>query len=404
MPLMDVAPLFGNGQTGPKGITEPENVNFYTGGFGDNNDNGMTTTQDISAFKNGSLVYIHLTRGPNHGQQMLNRLTAVGSNSIGLAIPLNGDYPSEGENLAQIVQVPEYTSLDIDDGGVLNCGGWDGISGGISCVSVRNKTTLAGEIDISDLGFVGGRTGFLNDGSLPHTGELGEGVEIGFVEGDSASSDSSGSVSPVNTPAGVGQGGAGTGSRGPDDGSGAGGPSFATEGGTAVNADPSTGGVKGTTYGTDDLSDKIDFGTPGSGAGKAKDSGDLRRGGRGVGLSIVMSNDFEMQATGFWRVDGQKGDDGLGQNKGGASPATGGSAYLISKTADIGVDQFSALPGDIGLKNGSGTDSGPAGRGRIRTEACGPITGSIDASLYGSYTTLEGGQKWCGASLIGYLL
>lgn len=67
---------------------------------------------------------------------------------------LKNNYTATGH--AQVVRVPQYTTLDVPTGTSITGDAWDGSKGGVVAMYVQGKTSLAGKIDASALGFRGG--------------------------------------------------------------------------------------------------------------------------------------------------------------------------------------------------------------------------------------------------------
>ena len=59
---------------------------------------------------------------------------------------------------AQVIRVPQYTTLTVSTGASIVAPAWDGTTGGIVAMTARDGVTLSGtgKIDVSGLGFRGG--------------------------------------------------------------------------------------------------------------------------------------------------------------------------------------------------------------------------------------------------------
>lgn len=77
--------------------------------------------------------------------------------SIKLDCPLKYSYTDTG--IVQIVRVPRYNSLTINNGGKITCDPWDSAKGGIIAIEVENNTVInaGGSINADSAGFRGGR-------------------------------------------------------------------------------------------------------------------------------------------------------------------------------------------------------------------------------------------------------
>lgn len=94
----------------------------------------------------------------NCGNYEFAEVTSVPSaTTIKLDCPLQNSYTSAGK--VQIIRVPRYNSLTINNGGTITCDPWDSITGGIVAMEVENNTTInsGGFINADSAGFRGGR-------------------------------------------------------------------------------------------------------------------------------------------------------------------------------------------------------------------------------------------------------
>lgn len=76
------------------------------------------------------------------------------TNTIGLACALDNAYAVAGG--VQVVRVPQYDTLTISAGGSITAPAWNGKVGGIVAIHAQSTVNLAGDIDVSALGFRGG--------------------------------------------------------------------------------------------------------------------------------------------------------------------------------------------------------------------------------------------------------
>jgi gliding motility-associated-like protein len=83
-------------------------------------------------------------------------LTVPNSTTITVECPLTNSYSSAGKT--EVVRVPRYTSLTINNGGILTGDTWDGSKGGILAVEVEGATVVntGGSMDMTGKGFRGG--------------------------------------------------------------------------------------------------------------------------------------------------------------------------------------------------------------------------------------------------------
>ena len=88
------------------------------------------------------------------GLYELVEVLAVNGNVITLSCGLKHAYDKDAHT--QVVRVPQYTTLTVAAGGSITAPAWNGTVGGIVAVHAQNTINLAGDIDVSGLGFRGG--------------------------------------------------------------------------------------------------------------------------------------------------------------------------------------------------------------------------------------------------------
>ncbi|MEW6467573.1 MAG: gliding motility-associated C-terminal domain-containing protein [Bacteroidota bacterium] len=81
--------------------------------------------------------------------------------TIQIGCGLTYSYSTGGTNRAQVIRVPRYTALTVNNGGVLTCDTWNGSTGGVLAVEVLGNTVInaGGIIDATGKGFRGGVLG-----------------------------------------------------------------------------------------------------------------------------------------------------------------------------------------------------------------------------------------------------
>lgn len=87
-------------------------------------------------------------------------LSVPSGTTINVECPLINNYTAAGRT--EVIRVPRYTSLTVNNGGVLTGDPWNGSVGGILAVEVENATVVntGGQVDMTGKGF---RGGVLND-------------------------------------------------------------------------------------------------------------------------------------------------------------------------------------------------------------------------------------------------
>ena len=227
---------------------------------------------------------------------------------------------------AQVVKVPQFTSLHVLNGGSITSAPWDGRKGGAAVVMASGPITVDGSITADATGFRGGA--MHNDNSDGSEGETFRGFGPG--------------VASWHASFGGGGGGQFRIWSGADTiGASGGGGGHATEGGDGTHCqDPTTtgayGGEGGGTYGRPSL-DRFTFGSGGGAAADEDRNTGSPAGGAGGGLVLLHTPDAVV-ITGSISADGESGfstpveyDSGVGG--GGA----GGSILITASSIAIGA-------------------------------------------------------------------
>lgn len=106
----------------------------------------------------------------------------VGNNVISLTCGLQNNYTAAGK--VQIVRMPRYTTLTVNNAASITCDTWNGSKGGIIAIEVDGATVINGSIAATGRGFRGGvidnQTSFGSNDvastSSTYGGEKGEGI------------------------------------------------------------------------------------------------------------------------------------------------------------------------------------------------------------------------------------
>lgn len=336
---------------------------------------GTTSLSATGSFSAGQLIFIHQTRGTGAGQWELNRVASYGGGTITTQLQLSYTYASG----AQVIVVPEYSSVTINNAIQISAPAWDGSTGGwlvFACEGLF-KINSGGSIWSSGRGFRGGLGG--SDYGLNTTGQQGE--------------SSVGAGSQSYTANGNGGGGANRRETNEQGHGGAGG-AHATDGtdgqqsgtGTWVN-EYGRKGVAGTPT-NDATLVSMTFGGAGGGGGIGDTSGQQAYGdgGNSAGGIFIIAKEFVCEGSvTLAGANGVNGSADQGSGGGGA----GGPFLGKFKKATLGTNLITA-PGGSG---GTGVASGGNGSvGRIRIEA-GTITGTTNPT----FSQLLGGIKYLGA-------
>ena len=314
-----------------------------------------------SAFANGDTVLVIQMQNGTDGQVGFHEYATVaaggGTNLLTLSAGLTYTYRStlfDGaeSQVAQVVRVPNYTSVTVRANASLTAPAWDGKCGGILVFFAGGTVTVEpnGLIHADARGFRGTdpRTSLYRYA----TGQQGESA-LGRGTQSFAANGSGGG------------GGQGRGSSGTDT-AGGGGGGYGTTGGTAGGYSNGAGGVGGGSSGDLGLSTWL-LGAGGGEGGADEDGGRPGNGGRGGG--IVALRAARLVVDGAIRSSGANGGNasndvgGGGCGMGGGGAGAGGSILL--DVVVTGAGSLSATGGSGGGNNGCGGSGAGGGAGRI---------------------------------------
>ena len=247
----------------------------------------------------------------------------------------SGTHDSTSSTVTQIVRIPQYFDMTINNGASITAKKWDGFSGGIVAFRTQNSLDFAGYVNVSHKGFRGGTCGTCGNGIWGTQGEGTSGI---------------GTTSTGSNENGGGGGDASAGDGSPGSGGGYG------SAGTGGQDDGIYDSFGGDTKGTTDLA-KIFFGG-GAGAGGDSNGGNPEN-VDGAGMVIIFAkeiNNASVHAIGERGVAGTNGVSGSG---------AGGTIWLAGNIVNL-EDVNASGEGAI---NGFNTDVGGAGGdGRIRID------------------------------------
>ena len=395
--------------------------------------------------------YGQVTDFKNAGHHEFVTVNAViNGNMIVINPPCSGlrfAYTAAGK--AQVIRVPQYTSLTIDSGGSLTAPAWNGRIGGIVAVHVQNNAIINGAIDVSSLGFRGGALspagggGFRNDYvtlQQDFGAEKGEGIAgyqmeydiFGGRYGRGAAANAGGGGTSHNSGGGGGANGnngnayTGQGIMDPNpsylaawaldpsyiangnaltnsSGGGRGGYSYSVNEQNAMTTAPGdaswggdfrrqVGGLGGHPL-NQDTSGRIFFGGGGGAGAQNNDAGG--GGGAGGGLIYIIAD--SVSGSGQLRANGANGGNTRNENRDGAGGAgAGGTIVVAAKTlsgisgiADGGNGGNQSTPFQTTFPNEAEGPGGGGGGGFIAYSG-GSMTTSVKGGVNG--TTLATSQ------------
>jgi hypothetical protein len=315
-------------------------------------------------FVANDIVLLHQTRGTGVGQWEINKVTVDTSGTYTVSKALQYTYTDSGASQAQVIKIPQYTSVTVETG-TWTIPSWDGNVGGILTFACKGDLTVTGTISANGVngnkgagsaggagrGFIGGTAKASNGAGQAGQAYSGE----GSVGGEVASTNANGS------------GGGGGYTSGNGGGSGGGG-SHSTNGGSGGAQNTSAGGTGASTLtGSADLLN-ITFG--GGGGGGARDGdGEVGSGAGGAGIILIMAKN--VVSVNSIAANGGSGITAFYDQGGGGA---GGSCLVVCKTATLGTDKIAVAGGAGGT--GGITAGGDGGVGRIAVHHSGAITGT----------------------------
>ncbi len=363
--------LFGSGASGPLNVTSATSINAIRA-VATATAGSMTVTISgaTGSFAAGQAVLIHQTQAiaAPVGQYEYARVVSATATSVVLTAGLRYSYVSDASHRAQIIVVPEYTTVSVSAGQTLTAAAWNGSTGGILAFNATGAVTVTGTISMDGRGFRGTRHGAC--GLHCTAGQAGESQRaIGAVTMGSNGSGGGGGSPGQDCSAGGGGGHAGAGADGTDGSCG-----------LCTVACPSAGGNGGNAVGSAILSSTILFGGAGGEGGHDEDGGNAGTGGTGGGIVIIRANSVSVTgAITSAGTAGGRGDNvgcGVGAGMGGAGGGAGGAVRIQTLgTAAVGSGLVRAGGGGGGLCSSGGSPGGAGSVGRIGIRAS-TVTGT----------------------------
>lgn len=346
---------------------------------------------------NNTSSYGTVTNLNNAGRHEFVTVNKVQGNTITINPPCGGlrfSYTASGK--VQVIRVPQYTNLTINNGASLTAPSWNGVIGGIVVVNVQNNAIVNGTIDTSGLGFRGGalsgaggggfRTDFVTN-QQDFGAEKGEGIAgyqadydlQGGRYGRGAAANGGGGGTSHNSGGGGGANGFNgkvwTG-QGVMDGSVTGASAWTIDPGYIANGnkltDSSGGGRGGYSYAINNQDALV------KGPGDCLWGGDCRREVGGLGGRPVSQD-----TSGRIFFGGGGGAGAQNNDTGGAGGNGGGLIYIIADSVS-GSGTLKANGANGGNTHGESRDgAGGAGAGGTVVVAAKTLSGSLVAQANG---------------------
>lgn len=339
---------------------------------------------------------------PGMHEFMIIQSVNGGTREIVMRNLLKNAYNVDGN--VQLIRVPYYNSATVT--GKLFCNPWDPVtkSGGVLALIVARTLTLNADIDVSGLGFKGGKD-TIGDGICWNTNTALYGLEFyprsfrnaGFKGEGVANLNESNLPLGTNYMKGLGNnwtgGGGGNGRY-----SGGGGGSNRGPGGLGGFEDcfPAKAGGNGgvTAVHTLLIGDRIYFGG-GGGASTSSSGGNLSNGGNGGGIVIIVADAIAGNG-GNILADGANGVNktGVGGSGGGGA---GGSIALSLNNYGISPIQFSITGGDGGDNPASFGEGGGGGGGLLNVST--NTSANVAITMGGGQPGNNGGSTASGGTI-----
>lgn len=324
----------------------------------------MATLGDATGFAVGNLVLLHQSQGGTTvGAWETHRIVTLAGTSVTLDTPLANTYEVSATAHAQIVLVPQYTTVSVA-GATLNAPAWDGTTGGILAFVAGGAVTVnaGGVIDMGARGFRGHP--FLMIPNRP--GDQGEGSTAFGIQTRAANTNGGGGGERNGCE--CCWGGAG----------GGGGHALAGTAGNNGGNPCQLGGLGGLAVGNPNQT-LVFFGGAGANGG-ADEDGYGSGGASGGGFVYIGAASITMIGTGRLSVDGQTGRPDVnfsGCGSGGGGGGAGGAIYLQTAVVDLGASRVTSAGGVGGDDPGNcGTPGGVGSVGRITIRGGSMVAGA----------------------------
>ncbi|HYV48417.1 MAG TPA: hypothetical protein VFA20_26335 [Myxococcaceae bacterium] len=306
--------------------------------------------QEVMALDSGTAGPLDLT-ATGAGRFELARVARVdGGTALELDAPLSAAFPGGG--LAQVMLVPEFTSVTISTGSMLTAQPWNGSSGGVITFLSQGAVVNDGEITATGAGFRGGLsntnqtcTGPGGLDGVPNAGK-GEGLVQGRYGASFAGRGNVGNGGGGGDTCNAGGGGGGNGGEG-------------GKGGWAAQSMNDVGGLGGAALTFLLFDERLPLGG-GGGAGQSNAS---EGGPGGPGGGVVWFRALELTGAGAISADGLNGVD-AGPNNPSDGAGGGGAGGTISVHV-AGLAQ-------CGLLRARGGDGGDTPEFQATGGPCGP--------------------------------
>lgn len=356
----DTSPWIDRYGTGASGALTISSSTPFSSTYQPCSGSASSTSLTLSAagsFANNDLVLIHQSRGTGVGLWELNKISSGGgTTSLTMAYALTNNYSISGSDKAQIIQMPQYTNVTVDNGQIWSTPSWNGATGGWMCFFANGAVTINGTLSAQGAGYLGASTVRANDG----------------LQGEGYSADKDSRTTASNTVGGGG--GIDGGIHGGFGGGGGGGGGHYTVG---TGSSGSAG-----TVGVDNAELTIaHFGGGGGSGGEQYNQGQSGGGGNGGGGVLIIAKTFVV--TGSVHVDGNNGTSptpGI-SDAGGGGGGGGGFFLLKCQYADLGSSLVFSTGGSGASNTGSGSYGGAGSVGIMHVDYSRGVVGTTSPTI-----------------------
>lgn len=323
----------------------------------------VTLSHVSGVFASGQQVLLHQTQAPTGpvGYYEYARIRSVTATTMTLDRALLAAYRTDTTARAQVVVVPEYSTVSVAGAGVLNAPPWTGFTGGILAFDAQSSVTVSGRVSMDARGFRGNR----------RTCAMGTWRCMRGVQGESGR----GVGRPDILANGQGGGGGGAGDHCASGGGGGhgtyGDQGFTGTGGMCAE-DTHPPGAPGRLGGVAGLMFSGGLGAAGGEGGGDDDGSFPGHGGNGGGAIFIRAQTVTL--TGEVSADGEAAGNGdnmtcagsRGCGMGGGGGGAGGTVRIVgSVSASLGSDLVHARGGDGGQCNCGAPGDFPGGVGGV---------------------------------------
>jgi len=325
--------------------------------------------------------------GKNVGHHEWARIESIGTNTITLTNPVINAYRS---GTAQLVRVPEYTTVTIGAAGSIVASAWTGSKGGIVAFLATGAISNAGLISATNAGFRGGA--LVNHAALDNCNANSMGFPADDTPANGYSLKGEG-LYPAGYTATLGgrsnyangggggvchnSGGGGGGHRG------RGGNGGRTWVGDGMGRDLGGFGGAGLTY------DPLLFLSMGGGGGAGDMNNNVGSGG-GAGGGVILIRAASLSGAGFVRANGQKPTFNNGPAANDAAGGGGAGGLIVLRIAGAavcgGLEANGGAGGDVVTGGEHGTGGGGGGGFIYLNSASGTCNGTANAGVAGLWT------------------